>query len=201
MGTARHADAVAQVMARYAQAGSSLCVGALSGAAQFVEWRHYPKMDAIDPKNRTEFYYHAHSVSERLPDEHGHFHVFSRSRRGQHFHHLLGLSLNSVGMPTRLFLTNQWVTGERWISAIQAARLLVGFECRIQGRLAPIARWLTGMVHLYQKEIQDLHHARDRWLASQSKAEGIGRTLADRSHHVVVQQRIDVLQRLSKVLV
>lgn len=165
MRNAVHADALLEIMAAYAQQGSNLCLAALAGAQRFEEWRHYPFNDATDAVHHTEFYYHAHAARERAPNEHGHFHVFARPAGRAAFHHLIGISLNPQGWPTRLFLTNQWVTAEHWISARQMEPHLTKFECQVAGRLAPVARWITHMVRLYESEIRSLHLARDAWLA------------------------------------
>lgn len=194
-----HARAIARVMSTYAEGGTNLSVAALAGCRSFVEWRHYPVNDAVDALHETEFYYHAHSKSERLANEHGHFHVFVRTQSGRHFHHLIGISLDARGVPIRLFLTNQWVTGETWVDSKKMLPLLARFECSIRGRLGPVSQWITGMVHLYGQEIAALHHGRDRWLAKRCLLGDRRRQLADRSHQIVAQKRIDLFQRLSEL--
>lgn len=196
-----HARAIARVMSSYAEHGINLSVAALAGSERFFEWRHYPNNDAVDAEHATEFYYHAHEKSERLANEHGHFHVFVRPKGGRRFHHVIGISLDPLGVPIRLFLTNQWVTGESWIDTEQMLPHLRRFECSIRGRLAPVARWITGMVHLYGDEIAGLHRSRDRWLIARCRRGDRRQQLSDRTHHIVVQKRIDLFRRLSEVTV
>ena len=98
------------VMQRLAHQRSNLSIAALCGARQFIQWQHYPARDAVDATHHSEFYYHAHNGAQHSHDEHGHFHVFTRPGGRQRFHHLIGVSMNPKGLPTRLFLTNQWVT-------------------------------------------------------------------------------------------
>jgi len=189
------------IMSAYAQQGRNLSVAALAGAQQFNEWQHYPKKDAADPIHQTEFYYHAHAKEERLANEHGHFHVFARSNAGKDFHQLAAISLNSLGWPTRLFLTNRWVTGETWINQKATAPLIQNFNCQINGRLAPVSRWVSSMIYLYQVEILRLHEQKDAWLTQQCVAKkNQGETLDCKDHHVVTQLPIDLARDLKKFL-
>jgi hypothetical protein len=209
MSAAASAHEIVRVMSQLAARGSSLCVASLAGAAAFKEWRHYPANDAVDAVHGTEFYYHAHSANERLPDEHGHFHVFVRPRSAKNFHHIVAISLNAVGLPTRLFLTNQWVTGESWVSAQRMTPLVTGFECRLSGRLSPVASWITAMVRVYREEILSLHEQREAWSLGSSAA-GVSDTvkhtkgaramkrglLSDQRFHVIAEQNINLPKRL-----
>lgn len=196
----QHARDIVAVMSRLAARQSSLSFAALAGASKFEVWRHYPNNDAIDPIHGTEFYYHAHADDLKAFDEHGHFHVFVRSRQRKTFHHLIGISLDHYGMPTRLFLTNQWVTGETWIQAKAIQPLRASFACNVSGRVAPVARWITAMVHLYAPQIEALHQSRDRWFAGQMQKIGDRhKVLQSRRHQVVAQKRIDLPARLALV--
>lgn len=197
MSAAASAQTIVRVMSQLAARQSSLCVAALAGAQRFEEWCHYPEHDARDRAHRTEFYYHAHAAKERLADEHGHFHVFARPHAAKRFHHLVGISLNPLGLPTRLFLTNQWVTGESWVDATRIAPLLDGFDCQVSGRLAPVAAWITAMMRVYQQEITALHEQRDHWASRniQSASERHVR-LSDTRYCVIAQKRINLPQRL-----
>jgi len=197
MSAAASAQTIVRVMSQLAARQSSLCVAALAGARSFQEWRHYPEYDARDRDHRTEFYYHAHAASERLADEHGHFHVFARTNGGRRFHHLVGISLNPLGLPTRLFLTNQWVTGESWVDAARIVPLLHRFDCRLSGRLAPVAAWITAMTRVYQKEIAALHEQREHWANREIRSVDERQArLSDTRYSVVAQKKINLPQRL-----
>lgn len=180
------ARSILAVHAAYAERGTNLAQAALAGAREFVEWHHYPRKDVVDAQNRSEFYYHAHAARERAPGEHGHFHVFVR-RGANDFMHLAGISLDDRGRATRLFTTNRWVTGERWRPAEALEPYLRKFSLRSAGgRLAPVARWVEGMIRFYDGRILDLVHERDRLLTSAA-------SLDDRSMHIVTQAAIDPL--------
>lgn len=189
------AQAAADVLAvqwHYASRGRSLAGAALAGARQFVEWAHYPREDHVDHASGARFYYHAHAAAERCPGEHGHFHLFVPAPHAPgEITHLVGISLDPTGMPLRLFTTNLWVTGEAWCDAGTLESLLPGFCVRAPGRLAPVARWLTGMVSLYADVIAELLHDRDRRLAN-----GDAATLQDRSLHVVSERTLSLSERL-----
>jgi hypothetical protein len=120
----------------------------------------------VDSLNHTRFYYHAHASSRFPAAEHGHFHLFSYGSQPGDFVHLAALSLDNRGQPLRWFTTNQWVTGERWRAAPQMLDLLSGFALQAKGRMAPLARWLTAMVHLFIPQLKHLLLQRDAALAS-----------------------------------
>lgn len=199
-----YANQIVDVMSRYAASGTSLSLAALAGAKQFSQWQHYPTDDVIDTDHGTEFYYHAHPVdgggdtkrwgSNGGSVEHGHFHVFCRSNAGRRFHHLVGISLNDRGLPTQLFLTNQWVTGEAWVSANRARVMRSRFQCSAAGRLAPVARWVSAMVHLYGDEIDALHQSREQWVNRRaSDPAGRRQLLQSRDFHVIAQTPVDLM--------
>lgn len=185
-------------MSFYRGKSSGLAQAALLGANAFREWQHYPRRDARDDLHGVEFYYHAHAADERIRDEHGHFHVFSRPDPEGEFIHLVGISLNAHGFPIRLFLTNQWVTGETWATAASARRAVDRFCFRGVGPLAPLGDWITAMIRLYRAEIHRLHETRERW--ARAKTVEFSRRadlLKSRRYQVIAQQRIDLVKRLS----
>lgn len=60
--------------------GRTVIGEALEGCESFYEWQHYPEGDVYDPETHAQYYYHAHSPTERAGAEHGHFHAFLRPR-------------------------------------------------------------------------------------------------------------------------
>ncbi|MBI5259239.1 MAG: hypothetical protein HY855_22235 [Burkholderiales bacterium] len=206
-----HADtmtprlAAAEVLATqldYAQRGRSLAQAALAGARHFVEWAHYPQDDCVDRRHGARFFYHAHDAAERAPNEHGHFHVFVT--HADTVVHLVGISIDANGLPTRLFTTNGWVTGGAWLDAGAMQPLLAGFSLQAAGRLAPLARWISGMVHLYQAQIAELLHERDltlaAWVRQHAPAGGLAGALQDRAVHIVSQRPVSLLARLDEMM-
>lgn len=192
------ASTILSVQGAYAARGTHLATAALAGASTFVEWAHYPERDCVDALNRSEFYYHAHAAAGRAAGEHGHFHVFSRLDDGG-FCHLAGISLDQQGLATRLFTTNQWVTGESWLPTSAMRPLLDRFALRRPGRLAPVARWIEAMLRLYRLLILELMTERDDWLA-QAGPGGREACLADRGTHIVTQRPISLFADLEQAL-
>ncbi|MBV9521682.1 MAG: hypothetical protein JO010_02740 [Alphaproteobacteria bacterium] len=62
------------------KSGDNVVGEALRGGGVFYEWHHYPEGDVYDPETHAQFFYHAHAPSQRVADEHGHFHTFMRPR-------------------------------------------------------------------------------------------------------------------------
>lgn len=71
--------------------------------------------------------------------------------------------------------------------------LVAGFSLRAQGPLAPVARWLTAMVRLYDGEIIELLHERDR------RVGGGGASLQDRSLHITSERAVSLPDRLERL--
>ena len=122
----RRASAAADVLAvqwHYARRGRSLAGAALAGSRRFVEWAHYPRADHVDAASGARFYYHAHPAGERAAGEHGHFHLFVPAPGA--LAHLVGLSLDAAGLPTRLFTTQNKAGVPGWIGDL-------GFESKFR---------------------------------------------------------------------
>jgi len=168
-------------------------VSEIIGDAPYVEWEHYPRGDA---KSRSggSFYYHAHSAAQRMPQEHGHFHVFAPNSRQdcpaeQRYTHIAALSVDSRGMPLRVFTTNQWVTAECWEDAERVCALARNTAL---GDAKPhrVGRWLDAMLALFRPQIEYITRLRDaRVVALQQR--GRTRLLDDRRTHILSQCRID----------
>ena len=179
----------------YLNQGRNLAWAAMAGAQNLTLLRHHPLHDVVDSQARTRFYYHAHPL-EGGDEEHGHFHLFHQSKHG--FHHIAALALDALGRPTRWFSTNRWVTGETWLPPKDIEPLVRHFHCQTRGRMAPVARWLTAMVALYQEELMALHRHRARRTSNlnpddlQQFAEDRGTHVLD-SAPVVLQDRIQAI--------
>jgi hypothetical protein len=193
------AQEIASIQTRYAKKGVTLSEVALCGAKEFIEWNHYPANDLVDEVSGYEFYYHAHSADEMVDDEHGHFHLFNRC--GHDFHHLIGIALNQQGLPVRLFTTNQWVTGEKFVSAQSVIAQLRNFDMPIKGRMGSIARWISALTKLYFIDMEKLILNRDQKI-SELKIEfgDLESALDSKSHHVLTESKIDLLDQLSQHL-
>ncbi len=193
------AQRLANIQLQYAKSGRTLNEAALGGARDFIEWQHYPNNDLVDVNSGYEFYYHAHSTDEMPSGEHGHFHLIKRDAKT--FHHLVGIALNQKGLPTRLFTTNQWVTGEEMIDADLTIKSLKDFEMVVKGRMAPVSNWVGALVQLFGVEIEKLIVERDQKIALLVAEHGNREfVLNSRKHHVLTECKIDLLGRLSENL-
>lgn len=193
------AQEIAGIQTRYAKKGMTLSEVALCGSKEFIEWNHYPANDLVDEVSGYEFYYHAHSADEMHDGEHGHFHLFKRY--GHDFHHLIGIALNQQGLPVRLFTTNQWVTGEKFVSAESVVAELRDFDMATKGRMGPIARWISAFTKLYFSEMEMLILDRDHKISQLEIELGdLNMALDSKSHHVLTESKIDLLDRLSQHL-
>ena len=151
---------------------------------EFEEWQHFPAGDVLDKKTGAQFYYHSHNGAA---DEHGHFHTFLRkqgipeglspvSHGGTNARewpegddlitHLVAISMDHHGLPTHLFTTNRWVTGDTVFSAEDAISLLDGFHVGPEpGQWPETNLWITGMMALFNPQIEGLIRERDDAIA------------------------------------
>ena len=184
---------------RYAQAGSSLVYAAMAGARQCVELQHYPRSDVVDTSHSARFYYHAHGARRKPDAEHGHFHLFGHGQQAGNYAHLVGISLDALGQPMRLFTTNRWVTGETWHSAQQVEQMLQHFQVATRGRMAPVARWVTAMVQLYLADIVGLVKQRDAEMARRCPPGQWDVLCEDRRLDVVTQSPISLDKKIQQL--
>lgn len=190
------AHQVMAVQSAYLTQGKTLAHAALAGARHFVELAHYPRQDVRDAQAHTGFFYHAHRRDD--PSEHGHFHLFAYPPQ-QPFFHLLALSMDHRGQALQWFTTNQWVTGGDWANADDLIATLHTFQVQTHGRLAPIARWLTGMVRLFLPDLIELIRQRDQAIADQAPHD-LSSVLNDRQRDVLSTCSADVPHRIRHLI-
>ncbi|MEM9310576.1 MAG: hypothetical protein AAGA34_03945, partial [Pseudomonadota bacterium] len=141
-------------------------------------WTHYPKRDARSASCKARWYYHVHAPGDRDEDEHGHFHLFLHRTQlpegldpkvwppqGEdakaHVTHLIGLSINTLGIPRSWFAVNRYVTNEFLYPADVMIDHLPAFNVDDTKEDDLVNRFVTAMVALYQDEIAQLLHQRD----------------------------------------
>ncbi len=163
-----------------AKAGLNVVGELLRGHDTFYEDDHYPTGDVFDGETGSQYYYHAHRGIEL---EHGHFHTFLRgpgllgagadvtaaqadSVPGHDdLVHLVGVSMDPWGFPMALFATNQWVTGESWLPAVELDPLLPNFAIDHAWPSWPVNRWITGLLALFRPQLRALLAQRDAVVA------------------------------------
>lgn len=141
-------------------------------------WKHYPIKDARDKFCKSRWYYHVHAVGSRDEDEHGHFHLFLhrsqlpeglepkvwpplREDAKAHVTHLIGLSIDTNGIPRAWFTVNHYVTNEFLYPADVMIEHLPDFNVDHTAEDDCVNRFVTAMVALYREEIADLLRQRD----------------------------------------
>lgn len=157
-GATQAAAQLMDITGRLAHRGSTV-PGLLVGDAAITHWAHFPANDAVDDRLRYRYYYHAHP---RCPHgEHGHFHLFRHSGPRLTPTHLLGIAVNPLGLPLRVFTTNRWVTDEHLLPAPTVLGHLHRFRMERPRRLQPVHDWLRALVTLFSPTIDGVVRARD----------------------------------------
>lgn len=211
------AQCVLDIPMHYLEDGKNIASAALAGATNFESGRHYPLNDVVDVKHHSRFFYHGHRENSGAVAEHGHFHLFidltsnydvlKKQPQSQkksemampNFSHLAALSLDERGQSLEWFVTNRWVTGERWISAETLITYLEGFTIKANGRLAPIAEWLTAMVKLFQPQLTELLLLRDQAVQKNSSKGDMNQFFEDRNFEVLASCSASISNRLMDI--
>ncbi len=183
----------------------------------FYEWNHYPDGDVYDAVSHSQYYYHAHPADERA-NEHGHFHLFMRPQGmpegvkpapipeyeapddpDDNLSHLAAISMDSAGLPIRLFTTNRWVTGEVWYTGEDVCRMLDHFVIDHAQPSWPVNLWLSGMIRLFDPQIRSLVAARDIAIQARRESHAGVNIFEDRDFEVVAECDIDIESQLASV--
>ncbi|MDX1704014.1 MAG: hypothetical protein R3235_06965 [Altererythrobacter ishigakiensis] len=172
------AHTVIETITQMAQEQRPLMLRVLPDGGDSHFWKHYPKGDARDAKTRSRWYYHVHAPGSRDEGEHGHFHLFLHRTQlpkglepkvwppqGEdckaHVTHLVGLSIDTVGIPRAWFTVNRFVTNEFLFPADVMIEHLPDFNVDETKEDDLVNRFVTAMVALYREEIAELLRQRD----------------------------------------
>jgi hypothetical protein len=197
---------------------SSNIVGELLRDSEtFFEWDHYPAGDVFDQETNSQFYYHAHP-QELRGGEHGHFHTFLRPNgmpRGvkpamvpnfempkgdnEALSHLIAISMDEFGVPTRFFTTNRWVTGEVWYGAEDVRTMLDIYDIDHAWPSWPVNRWLGAMIRLFRPQIVSLIDARDAAVAAWEELHPDRDVMEDRELEVTSVMTIDIDNQIAQI--
>lgn len=213
---------VVEIYRVLAKTGDNVVGELLRGYETFYEWDHYPKGDVYDRETHAQYYYHAHVVEQRFPNEHGHFHTFVRPKGmppgikpaevpervekedpNDELSHLIAIAMTSDGFPFRLFSTNRWVTGETWYRAKDVCVLLDYFEIDHAQPSWPANRWISAMIRLFKPQIAELLHARDRAVEDWARHRPGSDVFEDRDLEVTAYMEVSVedqVRAISKAL-
>ena len=169
---------VIETVTQMAQEQRPLMLRVLPEGGESNVWTHYPKGDARDAKTKSRWYYHVHAPGSRDEGEHGHFHLFLHRTQlpkgfeptvwppqGEdckaHVTHLVGLSIDTIGIPRAWFTVNRFVTNEFLFPADVMIEHLPDFNVDQTKEDDLVNRFVTAMVALYREEIAELLRQRD----------------------------------------
>lgn len=187
----------------------SQIVDTLIDGQPFIEWQHYPEDDVRDKRNKSQYFYHAHTGKQRPFSEHGHFHLFVHAqelglRRPHPKHseapaHLIALSMDAHGMPTGFFAVNRWVTKGPWLSYRDCEIALDNFAVRGRQGNPDINRFLTALVVFYRPAILEVIKKRDQIMARLTEQNDIRRVFADQTIEVLCYRPINLLSDIENL--
>lgn len=205
-----------------ARIGSNVVAEVLRDSDEFYEWDHYPAGDIYDPISHSQFYYHAHTPEEQnsiRAEEHGHFHTFMRplgfpseieipsgmdglpaSCPSDGLTHLIAISINFSGEPSRLFTTNRWVTDETWYPAADVKRILPRFQINRDGPCSQTSTWLSNLLKMYGPLIESLVDARDEAVHTHASSRPIHQVWSDQSLEVTSFAKISLNRDIQALL-
>ncbi len=116
------------------------------------------------------------------------------------FSHIVAISLDEGGAPTRLFTTNRWVTGETWYAAPDVAAMLDRFSIELARPGWPVNRWLCALTQLYRPDIVELLTERDAAAMSwRRRRRGKVHVFEDARLEILSAADIDPVDRLRRV--
>ncbi len=114
--------------------------------------------------------------------------------------HLVAISMDSRGLPIRLFTTNRWVTGETWYGAEDVARMLDRFAVGTGGPSRPLNEWITAMFALFRPQMRVLLAARDAAIMSwRRRHRGKIHVFEDRRLDVTSATAIDIENQVRRI--
>lgn len=114
--------------------------------------------------------------------------------------HLVAISMDTLGMPIRLFTTNRWVTGETWYRAEDVVLMLDRFAIGNRAPSEPLNRWITAMFELFRPEMRALLAARDAAIMNwRRRHRGKIHVFEDRRLEIASALSIDIEEQVRRV--
>lgn len=212
---AHAADEVLEALRVLGKAGTNPVAQILRHQGEFVELDHYPKGDIYDEETGSQYYYHAHRPES---GEHGHFHTFLRAKgmprdiipapyagtanRPLHedaISHLIAVAMDSSGLPTSLFTTNRWVTGETYYAADDVIAMIDRFDIDHAYPCLATNRWITALLRLFRPHIEVLLHERDAALRNWERHYPDADIFEDRRLEITSALEIDIDEQIARI--
>ncbi len=193
--------------------GDNVVGEVLRGEGTFYEFDHYPAGDVYDPGTHSQYYYHSHREGE-----HGHFHTYLRPKgmppgiepapvpdftppEGDNdaISHIVAISMDSYGVPIKLFTTNRWICADTWYRAEDVCAMIDHFKITHARPSWPTNRWITAMLSLFKPEISDLLMERDDTVTAWQKKHPRRNVYEDRELDITSELHISVEHQISQV--
>ena len=176
----------------------------LDGATQIKAYQHYPKSAFTFGHGDWKVYYHCHKSPENEMQEHGHFHFFTRLETTggdpdanlDKWSHVIAMSMNDLGQPTRLFTTNLWVTDGEWFNPILSQQQFNQLRGREDDDLSSM--WFKHLLLLFKNEIDGLLSERDRTV-EKNYPNNHQQCFIDRSIYYLSSLEINLNEKLNDV--
>lgn len=196
-----------------AKTGGNVVGEALRGEGTFYEFHHYPAGDVYDPETHAQYYYHSHREGE-----HGHFHTFLRPKgmppgiepapvpdftplEGDNdaLSHIAAISMDSYGVPIKLFTTNRWICAETWYKAEDVCTMIDLFRVTHAQPSWPMNRWITAMLKLFKPQISESLFERDDTVAAWQKRHPRRNVYEDRELDITSEMPISLEEQITRV--
>lgn len=209
------ADDVLEALRVMGKAGTNPVAQVLKHQGEFIELDHFPKGDVYDDESAAQYYYHAHRSET---GEHGHFHTFLRAKGfpvefqpapyageaerplgSEAISHLIAISMDRSGLPTGLFTTNRWVTGETFYCARSVIAMLDRFAIEHTHPCLATNRWITAMLRLFRPQIEMLLLGRDKAIDNWATLYPDRDVFEDRDLEVTSEITIDIDEQAAQV--
>lgn len=163
----RHATDLLAVLQDMGNRHSNPVLEVLPERNRIVIEQKYPDPPLQFAANQWRAFYHVHQPKLH-PDEHGHFHVFTRMEdASDRWGHVAALIMDGMGQPRQWCAMNHWVTGGEWLTAETLAKKLQQLPQTVAE--APVGEWLRCMLAIYKGELLSLVQQRDRILLQQNQ--------------------------------
>ena len=111
--------------------------------------------------------------------------------------HVIGIGMNEMGIPMRLFTVNRWVTGETWHDAQDVIALLDQFEIDNINPSWPVNLWMTNLVRLFKPHIAELIVKRDQQVSLWHKQNPTNNIYEDRNFEVTSYLDINLAEHVT----
>lgn len=211
----RAADEVLEALRVLGKAGTNPVAQVLRHQGEFIELDHYPKGDIYDDETGAQYYYHAHRPET---GEHGHFHTFLRAKGmpsgiepapytreadrplgGEAISHLIAIAMDRSGLPTALFTTNRWVTGETYYVSDDVVAMLDRFDIDHAYPCLATNRWITALLRLFRPQIEVLLRQRDAAIQGWQRRHPDRDVFEDRRLEITSELPIEIDAQIARV--